>query len=141
MMVVVDASVALKWFVEEEGTPAALSMLARTDYLVAPELVIAEMCNVAWRMSRVGRMTKEQAIIVAAQAGRLFHERVSLEGLSVRASQLASLLDHPAYDCFYLALAEQRQAEVVTADGRFVAKTRGTPWADQVVLLANFVRP
>lgn len=139
-MIVVDASVALKWYVEEDGTPAALSVLAGADHLLAPELVIAEMCNAAWRMSRIGRMTKEQVAIVAAQAGRLFHERVSLDGLSVRASHLASSLDHPAYDCFYLALAEQRQAQVVTADRRFVAKTRGTVWAEQVVLLADFVR-
>ncbi|MDZ3837816.1 MAG: type II toxin-antitoxin system VapC family toxin [Rhodospirillales bacterium] len=67
-MVVVDASVALKWFVQEEGTPSALSMLASADSLIAPELVIAEMCNGAWRMSQTGRMTKEQAMIVAAQA-------------------------------------------------------------------------
>lgn len=140
-MVVVDASVALKWFVQEEGTPSALSMLASADSLIAPELVIAEMCNGAWRMSQIGRMTKEQAMIVAAQAGRLFHETVSLDRLSVRASQLAFLLDHPAYDCFYLALAEQRQTEVVTADRRFVEKTRGTALADRVVLLTDVAQP
>lgn len=76
--------------------------------------------------------------IVAAQAGRLFHERISLDELSGRASELASLLDHPAYDCFYLALAEQRRAPVVTADRRFVAKTHGSRWAGQVVPLADF---
>lgn len=141
MIVVVDASVALKWFVEEEGTPAALSLLAGSDALLAPELVIAEMCNAAWRMSRVGRMREEQVAIVAAQAGRLFHERVGLGELSVRASELAALLDHPAYDCFYLALAEQRQALVVTAGRRFVAKTRGSRWARQVVPLADFASP
>jgi predicted nucleic acid-binding protein len=140
-MVVVDASVALKWFVQEEGTPSALSMLVSADALIAPELVIAEMCNAAWRMSQTGRMTKEQAMIVSAQAGRLFHETVSLDSLSVRASQLAFLLDHPAYDCFYLSLAEQRRTEVVTADRRFVAKTRGTAWAGRVVLLADVVQP
>lgn len=140
-MVVVDASVALKWFVQEEGTPSALSMLASADALIAPELVIAEMCNAAWRMSQTGRMTKEQAMIVAAQAGRLFHETVSLDSLSVRASQLAFLLDHPAYDCFYLALAEQRRTAVITADRRFAAKTRGTAWDGRVVLLADVPQP
>lgn len=139
-MIVVDASVALKWFVNEEGTPAALSLLTAADHLLAPELVIAEMCNAAWRMSRIGRMTAEQVAIVAAQAGQLFHERVSLDVLSVRATHIALRLGHPAYDCFYLALAEQREARVVTADRRFLAKTCATPWEEQVVGLADFDR-
>lgn len=140
-MIVVDASVALKWFVNEEGTPAALSLLAAANHLLAPELVIAEMCNAAWRMSRIGRMTAEQVAIVAARAGQLFHERVGLDVLSVRATDIALRLGHPAYDCFYLALAEQREARVVTADRRFVAKTCGTLWEEQVVGLADFHRP
>lgn len=139
-MIVVDASVALKWFVEEDGSPAALSLLAGADRLLAPELVIAEMCNAAWRMSRIGRMTKEQAAIVAAQAGQLFHERVPLDLLSARATEIALRLDHPAYDCFYLSLAEQRAAQVVTADRRFFEKTRATRWAEHVVGLSKFVR-
>jgi predicted nucleic acid-binding protein len=139
-MIVVDASVALKWFVDEDGSPTALSLLAGADRLLAPELVIAEICNAAWRMSRIGRMTREQVAIVAAQAGQLFHERVSLDALSVRATHMALRLDHPAYDCFYLALAEQREAQVVTADDRFVAKTRATPWDGRVVSLTDFSR-
>ena len=136
-MIVVDASVALKWFVDEDRTPAAVALLAGSHDLIAPELIIGEMCNTAWRMWRIGRMTKEQVAIVAAQAGHALRELVSLDILSVRASRIAMELDHPAYDCFYLALAEQRETRVVTANSRFIAKTRGSPWAEHVVALAT----
>jgi predicted nucleic acid-binding protein len=42
---------------------------------------------------------------------------------------IARDLDHPDYDCFYLALAEQRQATLVTADRRLLNRVRGTQWA------------
>ena len=49
-MLVLDASVAVKWFVEEPGTAAALALLAEDESLIAPELVIAEVANVAWNI-------------------------------------------------------------------------------------------
>lgn len=136
-MIVVDASVALKWFVVEDGSAEALTLLSGADPLIAPELVIGEMCNAAWRLWRIGRMTREQVGIVAEQSGRVF-ERVGLDGLAGRASDIALALDHPAYDCFYLALAEQRDATMVTADKRLIARISGTEWQDRVVALADY---
>jgi predicted nucleic acid-binding protein len=51
---------------------------------------------------------------------------------------IASQLDHPVYDCFYLALAEARDALLVTADRRLLRKLRGTPWVERVVNLADY---
>lgn len=136
-MIVVDASVALKWFVVEDGTAEALTLLSGSQELIAPDMVIGEMCNAAWRMWRLGRMTREQVAIVAEQSGRVFGERVGLDGLAGRASTIALALDHPAYDCFYVALAEQRETAVVTADKRLIARVRGTPWERRVRALAD----
>jgi predicted nucleic acid-binding protein len=44
-------------------------------------------------------------------------------------------LDHPVCDCFYLALAEQRQATVITADGRLLHRLQGTQWASLAISL------
>lgn len=40
------------------------------------------------------------------------------------AAALASDIDHPVYDCFYLALAVNEQFPVMTADRRFCDKVR-----------------
>ena len=48
--------------------------------------------------------------------------------LAAAASRLDADLSHPAYDCFYLALAMQKQYPVVTADKRFHDQVRGQPY-------------
>jgi predicted nucleic acid-binding protein len=52
--------------------------------------------------------------------------------LALRALVISSLLDHPAYDCFYLALAEQRGSIVVSADRRLLQRLSGTVWEAMV---------
>ena len=49
MTVVIDASVALKWFVEEQGTEQAAALLAGQDLLIAPDLIVAEVANAGWK--------------------------------------------------------------------------------------------
>ena len=58
--------------------------------------------------------------------------------LSAAATRLAIDLDHPVYDCFYLALAVQEQYPVVTADTRFHEKVRGHPYlSDRITHVAT----
>ena len=45
-MLVVDCSVAVKWFLEEPGDREALALLRAGERLIAPELIIAELINV-----------------------------------------------------------------------------------------------
>ena len=47
MTLVVDASVAIKWFVEESRSDAARAVLTSGESLVAPDLVVPEACNAA----------------------------------------------------------------------------------------------
>jgi hypothetical protein len=48
---VIDASIAVKWVVEEDGTPEALA-LRQTAKLMAPELLVAECANIFWKKVR-----------------------------------------------------------------------------------------
>ena len=47
----------------------------------------------------------------------------------LRAVAIARELDHPVYDCFYLAVSEALDAPLVTADGRLLARVAGTPFS------------
>jgi predicted nucleic acid-binding protein len=129
---VIDASVALKWFLAEDGSAQASSLLAVSDSLIAPDLILAEAINACWKAVRAGVMLPKQQEIVARRLPVAFDELVSMATLILRASALSGLLDHPAYDCFYLALAEQRDAPVVTADRRLLRRVAGTGWAGLV---------
>jgi predicted nucleic acid-binding protein len=49
LTLVVDASVAFKWLVNEPGTADALALPGAGIPLLAPELILAELCNIAWK--------------------------------------------------------------------------------------------
>ena len=59
MRVVIDASVALKWVLDEAESEAALAL--RGEDLIAPTLWLAEAANALWRKSRIGDITEDEA--------------------------------------------------------------------------------
>jgi predicted nucleic acid-binding protein len=115
--IVVDASVALKWVLDEAGSDAAFAL--RDEELIAPSLWLVEAANALWRRTATGELTARQA---NARLSALLDAPVAslaMETLVTAALQLASAIDHPVYDCLYLALAIDRTTFVVTADRRF----------------------
>ncbi len=127
---VVDASVALKWVIPEAGAEAALALRA-ADRLIAPDLIVAECANALWKMVSRGEMSPEEAELAAETLARAEVELHPMRRLLVAATKMAIALDHPAYDCVYLALAEAETCPFVTADARLVRKLQasGAPGA------------
>jgi predicted nucleic acid-binding protein len=139
MTLVVDASVALKWFLADEAYRAeARAVLGSGEALMAPDLIVAETCNAAWRGVRVGRMRQDQAEEMARSLPGMIDSLVAGPVLAERAIGLASQLDHAVYDCFYVALAEANDALLITADARLLGKLAGTPWSARAQLLAEY---
>jgi predicted nucleic acid-binding protein len=141
MTFVVDASVALKWFLPDEPLAAeALAIVQDGSALIAPDILIAEVCNGAWRSARLGRIGQDQVDEIAAILPRFFETLIGAAALASRAVAIAGSLDHPVYDCLYVSLAEARQAAFVTADTRFLGKLRRTPWAACALHLADYAK-
>jgi predicted nucleic acid-binding protein len=103
--------------------------------LIAPELVVAEVLNAAWKAARLSLMSGAQLEATAAELPCCFARLAALAPLAAAATQAAVEIDHPVYDCFYLALAERGAAAVITADARLAAKVAGTRWSARVALL------
>jgi predicted nucleic acid-binding protein len=134
-MLVVDASVAVKWFIVEPGRPEAKRLLDAGDSLIAPELIVAEVVNVVWKRLMADAIEHSQAADVPRELPQLFTELCPLSTLAQRALAIAAELRHPAYDCFYLALAEAKDAKLVTADRRLVQRLAGTSWQARATTL------
>lgn len=115
---IIDASIAIKWVVEEEGTEEALKLRGRYKF-AAPDLLVAECANILWKKVQRNELAPDEAQLAARLLQRADIELISMRGLLEEAAMLAILLGHPAYDCIYLALAKQRQCHFVTADERF----------------------
>lgn len=116
---IVDASIAIKWVVEEEGTQAAVDLRSRFRF-ASPQLLIPECANILWKKTQRGELTREEAILAARLLERSGVELLSMTGLLERSASLAIELSHPAYDCAYLAAAAQAGARFVTADSRLL---------------------
>jgi predicted nucleic acid-binding protein len=139
--IVVDASVGIKWVVEETGSDIAASVIGNRRLLV-PDLFWIEAAN-----ALAGKVRRNE--LSRAQAQDAWRDLSQAPVLSVPATPdslapalgLAHDLVHPIYDCLYLALGIAQQALVVTADKRFVEVVRGHPYlAEKVVLLDELDR-
>ena len=136
---VVDASVAIKWVIEEQGTSQALAL--RRHRLFAPDLLVAECANVLWKKARRNELTAQEAVLAARLLQRADIELAPIRALLEPATNLAIALDHPAYDCVYLALAESLSCDVVTADRRFSARTLPAGCKSKVLALMTITLP
>jgi predicted nucleic acid-binding protein len=138
---VVDASVAVKWLIDEPNSALAARLLEDDLPLAAPKLIYAEVANALWAVARRGDITAvdvRDALDLLADAPLIVPS--SMKQLMAAAARLASDLDHPVYDCMYLALALQEQRPVITADSRFHSVVEGHPYlSGQVIPLASLI--
>jgi predicted nucleic acid-binding protein len=118
---VIDASIAVKWVVEEDGTSEALALRHKTR-LIAPDLLIAECANILWKKFQRDELTDDEALLAARLLQGAEIELSPMRTLLDATTSLAIALDHPAYDCIYLALAAERDCQLVTADERLLRK-------------------
>ena len=122
---IVDASVVVKWFTTETLHEEARALLTQTEPLLAPDILPVEFANAMWAKARRHEIDAAEAErAIAAVSGRGLPELRASAPVMLRAFELARMLDHPVYDCVYLALADTLQMSLVTADGRFAAAAR-----------------
>ena len=123
MFYVIDAGVAVKWFIPEVDSDIAHQLLERylqgVDGPVAPDLLIAECGNVFWRRCRQGDITPEEATESLADLLTLQVPLVPATSLVQSALSLALQHQRTVYDALYLALAQARNCDLITADERF----------------------
>lgn len=123
MTLVVDASVAAKWVLGEADSPRARALQAEGG-LIAPSLIAAEVGNALWKAVRRDGIARQDALDAIRTILLAFDALIPIEDLRLRALELSLDLNHPIYDCFYLALAERERAPLVCVDGRLQAKAK-----------------
>jgi predicted nucleic acid-binding protein len=131
---VVDASVVVDWVapgIDPQAPSVALleRLAARGGDLVAPRLLLEEVSNALLTGVRRGRWSGAAADSSRALLRQLPVQLVDeLRDLD-RAWDLARRYDnHPVYDMVYVALAERRRQQFVTADSRLRRILAGFDW-------------
>jgi predicted nucleic acid-binding protein len=122
---VVDASVAVKWFVPEELSRDARQVLAAEYELLAPDLLWAELGNVLWKKHRRREIEERTAIRLLRDFARVPLRLHPAERWTGAALELALRHGVTVYDGLYLALAAGHGCRLVTADRRLHEACRG----------------
>jgi predicted nucleic acid-binding protein len=125
-MIVVDASVIVKWFLPEVGAAPAKALLTATDELIAPELARIEVASALIRKGIRQELTGADventlsAWFRALADGQIFllPNADDIEA----AAKLALELQHRLPDCLYLAAAERLDVALITADRAFARR-------------------
>lgn len=136
---VVDASVAIKWFVPETHSAAAGRLLESEPILAAPDLIVPELGNTLWKKVRRGEISSEEAAEILATFGTIGVELYPCSPLLVSAFELAVALDRTVYDSLYLALAVALDCPLITADRRFHDSVRDSPFAQHVRWIEDLI--
>ena len=137
MRLVVDASIAVKCLVPEEGSEIASQLLDDRHELLAPYLMAYEVGNALWRKARRGMISREQAVALTASLADVSVTWVDETELPTEAVRLGLASNHPIYDFVYVTLAQRLRATVVTVDARFANAVISTAYQDTVVMLGN----
>ena len=120
---VIDTSVVLKWVVKEDGSAAARAWVGKA--LTAPDLIKVELANALWKKVLRREIEPRQALRAFLEAPEGVTMVPTLP-LMERALPMAFELVHPVYDCVFLALADQLQVRLLTADKRLQKACAGT---------------
>ena len=123
-MIVIDACVALKWFVEESDTKKAVHiqerLLSHKLTVIVPDLFFYEVTNVL-KMKAVTNITE---VISAVQV--LFDSNLRVVPVNRELMEMAAYIsdkfDISIYDSIYVAIAKDFNCPLITADGVLINK-------------------
>ena len=134
---VIDASVLIKLFFEENHSEAAERCVQATRELLAPDLIWSEAANVIWKRQRRGDLSRKDAAEIAGHLiGLPLRTHLSVD-LMPDALDLAMQFDRTVYDSLYVALAVRTNSVMISGDERLVNALAGTPLEKHIAWLGD----
>lgn len=118
MTVVLDSSVVIKWYVEENDSDAAQELFDEDLEIHAPDLLPAECANTLWKKVRRNQLSGSEARTILDAIRTLPIRRHVSSELLEAAWQVALDRDRTIYDSLYAALAMAIDCPLVTADSK-----------------------
>jgi predicted nucleic acid-binding protein len=138
LALVIDASVAAKWYLPEEHSAEAERLLDEGFLRHAPEALFAEVANVLWkRCHQRGEITAEQVGAIRACLEAVPLEVYPTRDLLDDAVAIALETGRTVYDAIYVALADRLGCRLVTADRRLYNALAAGPWSATVHWVAD----
>lgn len=140
MILVIDASVAVKWYLAEDYTEEAENIVNGNFELHAPDLIFTELGNVLWKKHRAGNIDAAQSLLIAENFRTQNITTHPLKGLLVPALKGANSHGQSVYDWTYVALAISLACKFVTADRRFFLSMRSTSFKNHMMWIEELIK-
>lgn len=124
MRVVVDASVAIKWLLPEEGSATARQLLTEGHELIAPAWLQIEILSIVLRAVRQKRLSHDAGTEVIETFNSMpvsFGEDAPLRR---QAWDVAVIHGGSLYDALYITLALKTDADLISADAGMIRVAR-----------------
>jgi predicted nucleic acid-binding protein len=125
---VVDASVAVKWFIPEVYEAEAKRFLDPNNLLLAPDLLPSEFGNILWKKVGRGEITPDEARRIADAMRDAPISFAASRDLLPAALEIALGTGRTVYDSMYVALAVSRACSLVTADRKLYNALQNSPY-------------
>lgn len=137
---VVDTSVAIKWFIPEVHSDAALSVTRLRQQLHVPAFMTMELGNVIAKKIRRKELTREDGNTILKELRHLPLQQHADERLFPAAYELALDTQQSLYDCLYLSLAEAVDGRLITADRKFYKALAAGAYYNRLVWVENLAQ-
>ena len=118
---VLDASAAVRLILADPAATDLAERVGGAALVLAPELMLTELANTLWKLQRAQRLNDLDPQELLAEARELVDRLEPDRHLQAEALALACHLNHPVYDCLYLALARREAASMISSDRRLNA--------------------
>lgn len=121
MSAVFDASVVVKWFLDDPLTNAAIEARRTHGPVLAPGLMLVEVANALRRYVVRGDLqpsaARDNLTVIASVVDMTDHEDLVTEAFA-----MACDLNHSMTDCLYAVMARRRGLPLITADAKLARK-------------------
>lgn len=116
MIIVLDTSAAIEILLQKEESDKFKKEIAEADTVIAPELYISEITNVAWKYQKIAKFLHDDCYILAEDGINLVDQFISTKELWKEALREAMNNDQTVYDCQYLVCARRNDGILLTKD-------------------------
>jgi len=134
---VVDASVAVKWFFAEIHEASALKLFRGRHNLLVPDVFFAEVGHALTKRLQRRETTMAVATGALEALGAMVFQIHPAHAIAPLALDVATRFQRSFYDSLYLAVALLRHCQLVTADGPLYRALEQGPLRSHVLWVAD----
>ena len=116
MIVVLDASAAIKIILQQTSVKPLSDYLKKADWVIAPDIFVSEITNVFWKYHQFEDLPLNISENYMNKTIKLIDDFIEAGEIYQEAFSFSCQINHPVYDAMYLISARRHNAIFISAD-------------------------